>query len=125
MNQKYLNDMRYSWENDPRKIKVNDSIPNGRCFHCGRIMLNASRIDAFCRDCHKAMSVARDGPEHDYDNLMNGKEAYAHRETLEPVDFDMEEGFRRAQKSNFRTGTGKPVTAEDTIDHYDGLYDLR
>ena len=116
--------MRYDWSEDKRQLKVGgDTIPPSRCFHCGRIFLNSSLMDAFCRDCHKAMSVSKYGPEHDFDFFMHGKKALDRRETLEPIDFEMEDGFKRASKDDFKLANGKALSEEEA--QYRRLFNLQ
>lgn len=118
-----LKELAYDWIKDERKLKVNDRIPNMRCFHCARTILNSSFMDAFCRECHKSMSISRDGPEYDYSYFMNGKQALDRRETLEPVPFELEEKLAAVEKQkNFMLANGKPLTKEE--EYIDRLYKL-
>ena len=55
MNHKYLKETQYNWTKDPRKLKIDHNgimeIPEGRCFHCGRIFLNAEHAIVYCKLC--------------------------------------------------------------------------
>lgn len=126
MNHDYLKKISYNWEEDPRNLKVHGTRPAGRCYKCGRKMLNALFIDTYCRDCHSAMSISRDGPDHDFDYFMNGKQQLDRRETLEPVPFELEDKLIASSKDNFKLANGKPVPVEEEEDErIKRLYDLR
>lgn len=156
MNKQYLDSHRYNWTKDLRKLKVNVEgymmIPDGRCFCCGRIFLNAEINIAYCRDCDKAMSTNPLGSDHDFDtwgNKIKIKDPAmsdlpkqqqiprtiiltARREVRAPIDFDKEhEYFDRNNKSggddrpHFVTAAGKIVPTEPEEDPHDALYDMR
>ena len=98
MNKKYLDGIRYNWELDNRKLKIDGQIPDARCLCCGRIFLNADHAIVFCKLCDQAMSICRDGYEHDFDTWGNKIEfkdgskikLTARREVRTPIDFDKE-----------------------------------
>ena len=139
MNHKYLKETQYSWEKDPRKLKIDGSIPESRCFHCARIFLNADHAISFCRDCDKAMSICRDGPDHDYDSWGNNVEMKnggkikltARREVRSPIDFDKEhEYFDKNNKGpaelpHFVTASGKILSTEYDSEYQERLYNLQ
>jgi hypothetical protein len=139
MDKEYLNKMRYDWTRDPRKLKVNMNgymmVPDGRCFCCGRIFLNAEFNIAYCRDCDKAMSTNPLGPDHDFDTWGNkikikdvanstDKEKKtltiiltARREVRIPIDFDKEHEYFDRSKSKSKSKDDKPhfITAAGKI----------
>ena len=111
MNKQYLDKIRYSWEQDNRHLKVNDSIPASRCFICARTFLHAQYAISFCSECDVAMSNCKDGPRNDYSSFLNSKQALANRDLREPIDFELESTLKRLEKEtpNFTMATGKPL----------------
>ena len=109
MDKKYLDEVRYSWLDDPRHLKIDDSIPAARCFICARMFLHAQNAISLCRSCDEAMSICKDGPRHDYSSFLNAKNALANRDLREPLDFSFEEQLAKAPKTNFVTAKGLPV----------------
>jgi len=120
----YLKKHYYNWEQDPRHLKKDGNIPDGRCFHCGRIFLNAEHAIVFCRDCHRAMSHCNDGPDHDFDSFGRKVQIMVNKETKEtktinflakrdsqiPVPFEFEaEYFGDKSQGSFKTAMGKPL----------------
>lgn len=151
MDHKYLKATQYSWDKDPRHLKIKKHdlmiIPDGRCIHCGRIFLNGGYGVAFCRDCDIAMSTNPMGPEHDFDTWgnkikikdpMSGKEEKktieiiltARREIRAPIDFDKEsEYFDKnnkgpAEQPHFTTAAGKIIPTEADEDADSDLYKM-
>lgn len=120
MDRKYLKQNQYSWDQDPRKLRVNDLIPDTRCCHCGRIFLNAKYGIFFCRLCDEAMSVCKDGPKHDYDSFLNAKKALAERDLRVPIDFDEEKFYfnknGKQEEPHFITAAGKIIPTEADAD---------
>jgi len=151
LNQKYLNETKYNWEEDPRGFRKDldpqtEYIPSGRCYHCARLFKNSIlgfrkkdpnskepdafveyklRI-AFCCECHKAMSVAKDGPMHDFDSFLNTYEKLAIREGQTPIEFD-DEGKEENVVPNFTLANGEVLPAgidEIEAERIKRLYDL-
>ena len=102
---------RYDWTKDERHLRVDDKIPDNRCFICGRIFLHASYGISICRDCDESMSLCRDGPRHDYTSFLNSKQALANRDLREPIDFELESTLKRLEKEtpHFVSASGKPL----------------
>ena len=139
MDKAFLDKVRYNWSQDSRKLKINDSIPDGRCIICGRIFLNADKAISICKICDKAMSICRDGPDHDYDSWGNNVEMKnggkikltARREVRSPIDFDKEhEYFDKnnkgpAESPHFVTAAGKILSTEYDSEYQERLYNLQ
>ena len=102
---------RYDWTADKRNLRVDDKIPDNRCFICGRIFLHAAYGISICKECDESMSMCKDGPRNDYSSFLNSKEALANRDLREPIDFELESTLKRLEKEtpNFTMATGKPL----------------
>ncbi|HEX7178664.1 MAG TPA: hypothetical protein VF220_02990 [Nitrososphaeraceae archaeon] len=147
MNKKYLDGIRYNWEQDNRRLKINGIIPESRCVCCGRIFLNGGYGIAYCRDCDIAMSCNPLGPSHDFDTWgnkikikdpMSGKDEKktisiiltARREIRGPIEFEDEDKYFDKSKKvedqpHFMDGHGKIIQTEpDPEDADSDLYKM-
>jgi hypothetical protein len=125
MNREKLEATRYHWEKDPRKLRVIraglKTVPDGRCYHCGRIFLNGTLYTAYCRECDEQMSISVISPDHDFDScgrIIHGQtkegisvhiDFIGRRDTRIPIEFDEEHFYFERKNSNFKTATGKPL----------------
>ena len=142
MNHKYLKETQYNWTKDPRKLKINQNeimvIPEARCFHCGRIFLNADHAIVYCRDCDKAMSVCKDGYNHDFDTWGNKIEfkdgskikLTGRREVRTPIEFIDEPKYfdknnKTKEEPHFVTAAGKILSTEYDSEYQERLYDMQ
>lgn len=145
MDKQYLDEIRYSWDIDPKHLKIDGLMPDSRCLVCGRIFLNAEKAIVFCKVCDKAMSICKDGSDHDFDTWgvkikvrdptkadlpkeeqIKTINLIARREIRTPIEFN-EEGkyFNKNNKGpeeepHFVTAAGKiiPTTEDPDSDLY-------
>jgi len=64
---------RYDWYNDPKHYTENDSIPVGRCYHCGSRYNNPSPFSAFCRDCWADLNMSSEEPKKGFWDMINSR----------------------------------------------------
>jgi len=128
-------------------------IPDGRCFCCARIFLNAQIGISYCKECDKAMSMNPLGVDHDYDSfgprivVKDSSKAHlpkdqqtknvnllSQREIRSPIDFDKEyQYFYRPgsdkEPPHFVTAAGRIIETEEPdpeeAERVKRLYELR
>lgn len=150
MDKEYLDKIRYDWTRDPRHLKIEDEnkimiIPDGRCFCCARIFLNAQIGISYCKECDKAMSMNPLGVDHDYDSFgprikVKDKDTgqiktinlLSQREIRSPIRFSAEHLYfdknnKTKDEPHFVTAAGKIIDVDEAPedDAVDRLYDIR